>query len=303
MWFKNCLVYRFNRDFDLDINTIEKRLADFKFTPCTSQEQQKFGWRGVIDHNSELLTHVADGNILLCAQKEEKLLPASVIKDTLQTKIEHQEQAEGRSLKKAEKDTLKEEVLIDLMPRAFSKHQLTYILIMPKLEMVIVDVGSIKKAEDVLALLRKSLGSLPVIPAIPDTPIETTLTQWVQTEDVPASLTLGQDAQLESLTEDGAVIRCKNQELNAQEVQNHIQANKVVTQLGLNWQDRIDFVLSADASLKRLKFSDELKDQNDDISHEDKAQRFDADFSLMCGEFGVFLPELFDQLGGFSNKL
>lgn len=300
MWFKNALVYRFNKAIDLEVNVLEQRLAEFKFTPCSSQEQQKFGWAGVL--SDDLFTHVSDGNILLCARKEEKMLPAQVIKDKLNQKIEKLEEIEQRKLKKTEKDSLKDEVLIDLLPRAFSRLHSTYILIMPRLELVIVDAASSKKAEDALALLRKSIGSLPVIPCLPHTPIENTLTTWVQTGEAAKDFAIGYEATLEAFEEDGAVVKCKKQDLSADEVQQHIQANKFVTQLSLNWQDRIEFMLGQDASLKRLKFSDELKEQNDDIDKSDKAQRFDADLSLMCGEFALFLPSLFDALGGFEAE-
>ena len=302
LWFKNLMVYRLSREVALNADEMEKQLSAFAFTPCGSQDMAKTGWVSPMGSHSDALTHAVNGQIVICARKEEKILPSPVIKQELQAKIERLEAEQHRKLKKTEKDALKDEVLHSLLPRAFSRFNQTFMWIDTVNDLIMVDAASAKRAEDTLALLRKSLGSLPVVPLTMESPIELTLTGWVRSGEMPAGFAIQDEAELKAILEEGGVIRCKKQNLISDEIAVHIEAGKLVTKLAVDWQERIQLMLSDDGSLKRLKFADTLREQNDDIDRDDFAQRFDADFILMTSELAALIKNTIEALGGEAQR-
>ncbi|WP_025903246.1 recombination-associated protein RdgC [Tatumella sp. UCD-D_suzukii] len=296
-FFKNAAIYRMTRDV-ISLDDMEKMLAACRFTPCGSQEMAKTGWVPPMGEAfSDQLAHIAGDHVLLTVQREEKILPAPVIKQALEEKIAKLENEQQRKLKKTEKDSLKDEVLHSLLPRAFSRYTQERIWIDTKAQLIVVDAASAKRAEDCLALLRKSLGSLPVIPLTMDTPVELTMTEWVRDGQTPAGMSLLDEVELKAVLEDGGTVRCKKQELVSDEVSTHIEAGKRVTSVGIDWQERMQFTLTNSLQLKRIKPADILVEQNDDIDRADVSARFDADFCLMAGEMSALIESLIDSLG------
>ncbi len=140
--------------------------------------------------------------------------------------------------------------------------------------------------------MRKTLGSLPIVPIKPNKPIELILTSWLSEQNIPQQLITGQSCELKDPGEDGGTIRCSKHDLNSDEIKTHIDAGKLVTKLALTWQDKIEFILHDDLSIKRVRLTDTFLEQLDDETDEDALARFDADFNLMALEFSQFIPSL-----------
>ena len=183
-------------------------------------------------------------------------------------------------------------MLLDLLPRAFTRSRRACAYLDRQTGWLLVDAASAKAAEDLVDLLRETLGSLPVHPPRPPRPPELLLTQWVTTGDLPAGLTLGDECELRDAQDEKAVVRCRGHDLAAEEIATHLRAGKQVTKLALDWREGMTFVLQEDLSLKRLRFADELLEEGLDVGLEDEAARLDAEFILMTGELRALLASL-----------
>lgn len=301
VFFKNVMIYKLTGELSLDSKSLDALQQETKFTPCTQFDMSKFGWSSPLK-GSDLL-HFSQGNqFLLVSHKEDKLLPANVVKAETEQRIAELEEKEARKLKKTEKQAVKDQVVSNLLPRAFSKHQFTTLWLDLDNQLVYVDAASSKRAEDTLALLRKTLGSLPVVPISFTLPPAEIMTNWIAKGHTPSWLTLLEEAELKSFDTD-SVIRCKRQDLETEEIAQHLQAGKFITKLAIEWEAHFSCVLNEDATLSRLKFADEVREKNDDILKEDIAQRFDADFLLMTEELKTFTAKMIEEFGGLKARI
>ncbi len=299
MWFKNLYVFAFTRPFEWSEQDLEKHLSEHLFTPCGSTELAHTGWVNALGKHGNSTVHTANGDFLLCARKEEKMLPAAVIKDLIEEKMALLEQEQGRKATKKEKEQFKEDITFELLPRAFSRITDTHGYISPKNNIIVINSGSRGKAEDFLALLRKVLGTLPVTSFNPEVAIDETMTNWLTEQSLGSQFQLGMEAELNALGDDGAIIRVKNQDLNSDEIKAHLDAEKYVVKVALEWDESLSFILCDDLAIKRLKFFDVLQEQNDDIDSDDVLTKIDADFTLMAGEINRLIIAL---LAEFSLK-
>ncbi|MGL9769193.1 MAG: recombination-associated protein RdgC [Sodalis sp. (in: enterobacteria)] len=298
LWFKNIIIYRLRQPIKLSVKQIEQQLSAFTFTHCGSQDMTKSGWVSPMRGGNDALTYTIPGHVLLCLYKEKKSLPSSVVQQELEGKINKLENKQGRKLHKTEKDILKDEVLQQLLPRAFSRFSQIPLWLDLTNNLVLIDASNAKNAEDCLGMLRKSIGSLPLVPLTMKKPIEITLTEWVRSGKPAAGFTIQNEAELKALLEEGGILRCKKQDLSSDEITVHIESGKLVSKLALDWRERVQFILSDDGKIKRLKFSNTLREQNAYIDRENFAARFDADFMLMTSELASLVADLILGLGG-----
>lgn len=296
MWFTNCYFFKFTQTFSLSQEAFEKALATLSFKPCGTLDLSTFGWTSALGHNTDAFTHQANGCILIRAKKQEKILPTSLIKDLIEEQITAIEKSEGRTVKKKEKDQIKEDIIHSLLPQAFTKSSFITGYIDTNQQLLVINVSSRNKADDFMALLRKAIGSLPVEPIRKTGDLELLLTHWLKDQTLPSAFELAMEAELKSPEENGAIIRLKQQDLTADEIMAHLETGIQVTKLALTWQERITFILHEDVSLKRIKFTDLVKEQQQDIDDQDKLAKLDADFTLMTGEFAEFFVYLIELI-------
>jgi len=300
--FKNLRLFQMDDPSAVDLSRLETQLAGRRFRPCGPLEVATQGWVPPLGEDAQALTHESGGCLLVCLRRQERLLPAAVVAETLDEKVAEIEDREARTVGRKERRQLRDEVLLDLLPRAFTRSRRVRAYLDRQTGWVLVDAASAKAAEDLVDLLRETLGSLPVHPPRPPLPPELLMTQWVNSGDLPIGLTLGDACELRDASDDKALVRCRGHDLACEEISTHLRSGKQVIKLALDWREGLSFVLQEDLSLKRLRFADDLLEEGLDGDLEDEVARLDAEFVLMTGELRGLLACLEEAFGLSENQ-
>jgi recombination associated protein RdgC len=240
---------------------------------------------------------------MICAKKQEKVLPAAVINEALEEKVAAIAEKDGRPVHRKERQSLKDDIIMELLPKAFTRSQLQFAYIAPKQNYIVVNAASANKAEELLSALRESIGSLPVTPLTSLRLPYEAMTDWVLNGSLSEQFIIGSECELSDPKESGSVIRCKYQDLASPEITSHIKGGMIVTQLSLNWQDGLEFVLDDKLAIKRMRFADNICEKADSYDSQDAIDQFDNEFSVMTIELSAFIDNLTAALGGINKDI
>ena len=282
MFFRNLTLFRFPTTTKLD--DLDSGLEQCQLKPVGALELSSRGFISPFGRDAEVLSHRLGDAIWLTVGGEDRLLPGSVVNDMLARKLAEIEQNEGRKPGGRTRKRIKDELITDLMPRAFIKPSRTDALLDLEHGIVVIDSSSRKSAENFCSEIRRALGSFPALPLNAEVAPRSILTGWVTGEPLPDGLSIGDECELRDPVEQGAVVKVQRMDLHSDEIARHLESGKQVTRLALTLDDHVSFVLGEDLVVRKFKLLDGAVDQLESTDRDDVRAELDARFALMSAE-------------------
>jgi recombination associated protein RdgC len=295
MWFKNITVYRLPADWSSSAATLEAALARRPLQPCSPLEMRSMGW--VPAATTDRLLHTLGEHHLLALGVDQKLLPASIVRQEAERRARAQAENQGFPITRRQMRALKMQVLEELRARALTRRRITRAWIDPKGGWLVVDSASDRRAEELVETLRDTLGSLAVQKVQTERSPSACMAAWLMQSDTSGAFSIEQDLELQSGEPAKAIVRYRRHPLDGKEVRAYVAGGKRPTQLGLTWNGRISFVLTEKLQIKRIEFL-EMAAESGNEEEVDPAEQFDLDFAVMAGELAKLLVELIQELDG-----
>jgi len=290
--FKNLMVYRLGPDWSATVAQIDQALDAARFTECGATQARSAGWVAPRGEEHGALIEAIGGQWLLQLMVEQKMVPGSVIKrqvDALAVQVEKQT---GRKPGKKQRNELKDQALLDLLPMAFTKRAAVKVWIAPADRLLLIDAGSPSRADEALTALAQALPGLSAQLVNTALSPAACMAEWLVSGEAPAGFTIDRDCELKAADGEKPVVRYARHALDIAEVRDHILGGKQPTRLALTWQGRVSFMLTESLLIKKIAFLDGV------FASASGHEGFDADAAIATGELAPLIGDLIDALGG-----
>ena len=302
MWFKQAYVFQLTRENYFQQISLEKAVLKNVFIVCEKTQLSSFGFVSALPDTQKLIQGFDNNNYMfLRVQLEEKIIVSDAINRPLKALIAEIEKNEHRKILKCEKEVLKEEIVFQLLPIAQSKYTCTSLYIDVRNGLIVIDTKKRETAESILALLRKSIGLLPVTAFINDDELQEVLQQLLTVpKSVDEKFKVGQETKISGAGCNTKTATFVNQDLYDKNLQAFMcKFDYKIERLKIEFDEKFSFVLHKHGYFSQLQWLDMFELE----SNEERLENMETDemTGLFCAEMTLFTCQMSDFFKGLKS--
>ena len=294
--FRNIRFYRLDGTWPESEEALSTSLEQAGFEPCGPLSERSSGWVAIDPDTSELLARRVNGADLIRLRSQSRVLPAAVINEELEVRIEEYRKRMQEAPSPREKRRLKAEARDELMPKAMLKSDRIWGYIDLKENVLGIDTALESVAERFLRRMQASLDGINIRPLQFMKPVDELLT-GIFFEDAPRQFSLGRECRMQDLGDAASKVRWTDFDLSDKSIRDHVANGMRLTHLSIVYDNIMNFVMDENGVLTKLKF---VGMDDDNEGYTDPLARQDAEFVLVTATLRNLLGDLKKQLGGFA---
>jgi recombination associated protein RdgC len=294
--FRNVRYYRLDGVWPESEEALSQCLEQAGFEPCGPLTERSSGWVAVDPDSSDLLSRRVNGADLIRLRSQSRVLPAAVINEELETRIEEFRSRMQEAPSAREKRRLKAEARDELMPKAMVKSDRIWGYIDLKEKVLGIDTALDSVAERFIRRLQASIDGVSIRPLQFMKPVDELLT-GIFFEDAPGQFSLGRECRMQDLADAGSIVRWTAFDLSDKTIRDHVANGMRLTHLAIVYDNIMSCVINENGVITKLRF---LGMDDDVENHNDALARQDAEFVLITGTLRNLLGDLKKALGGFA---
>jgi recombination associated protein RdgC len=254
------------------------------------------GW--VTGSPAKRLLHASGPLRLVAMGSEEKLLPSSVIRQVANERAEKLAEEQGFPVGRKQMRDLRLQVAEELKSRALCRRRELRALIDLESGLLLIDSASAKAAEELVELLRDTLGSFAAVPVATAHSPAAVMSAWLGAGDATHGFTIDDTLELRGADKNGGAIRYTRCPPESRELRSRLAAGMVPASLALTWRGRIAFRLTEKLALRQIEFLETVDEDEAATDDVDPVEMFEATMLLAVGELRQLLADLREALGG-----
>lgn len=289
--FKNLIFYRITAGADA---ITEDAIADMAFVPCAPSQDFAAGFAPPRGHVHGAFVECVAGQLILQLVTETKKVPADALARAVADRCAAIEAQEGRKPGRKETKEIKADTRMAMLPNAIATRAATRIWIDRSANLLAIDSGSTARTDAAVTLLIRAINGLAISMITTANSPQGVMAGWLTSQEWPEDFAPGREVELRAVDETRSMVRFTRHNLESEQITTHVLQGKLPTKLAMQWNERVDFIITDGMALKKIEFLDAAMADG----HDENQDGFDADVAIATGELGKLIPALLDAMGG-----